>query len=476
MNNTQPSEISMQPGFGMFMSDQTGNVAMGEYPAPDDSFNCRLGGQDFDPSTGNPTILEMMYCLSNAMDAMSPAVGAHHKRTALIARAIGKEAGLDSQELLGLLLGGMAHDCGAFSLAAKLETLKFDYDLSDPHSHAEVGYSFLHELENLFPELKPLQLANIVRHHHVAWDQGRGTTFRGNPVPMSSHILHLADRVEVLLKRDECSLNQSQAIYKKITEHAGTLFAPQLVEAFSELAGRESFWLDLNFEDDFIREMTKEDKSCSLICLDLCGQVKLSRLFGHLVDFRSPFTARHSSGVALVAQILARICGFDDHDQISMAVAGYLHDLGKLAVPPELLEKPAALTWSEFNVIKTHPYQTYRLLAPIKAFKKVAIWASEHHEAMDGSGYPFHRRKEDLELGSRILAVADVFTALTEDRPYRAGMTTDQTMAILRTMAGDGKLDPDLVAIVESNLALVEEHRLEGQKQGYMSYQGLRAG
>jgi len=146
-----------------------------------------------------------------------------------------------------------------------------------------------------------------------------------------------------------------------------------------------------------------------------------------------------------------------------MKIAGYLHDLGKLAVPSEILEKPAKLTEDEFNIIKSHPFYTYRILETISDLDVINIWASFHHERLEAKGYPFHNKGEDLSLGSRIMAIADVFTAITEDRPYRKKMTSDEALQVLREMAENSTLDSNLVSTLRLHYDEVNSLRIAAQ-------------
>jgi HD-GYP domain-containing protein (c-di-GMP phosphodiesterase class II) len=162
-----------------------------------------------------------------------------------------------------------------------------------------------------------------------------------------------------------------------------------------------------------------------------------------------------------------------------MKVAGYLHDIGKLAVPPEILEKPAKLTKEEFMVIKSHTYYTYRVLEPIGQFEAANQWAAFHHEHLSGNGYPFHLKAQDLPLGSRIMAVADVFTALTEDRPYRRGMGPKETVSILNEDAVNSQLDHELVSVLRRHYDQIDGMRASAQRaasEEYVQYRDSQRG
>jgi HD-GYP domain-containing protein (c-di-GMP phosphodiesterase class II) len=156
-----------------------------------------------------------------------------------------------------------------------------------------------------------------------------------------------------------------------------------------------------------------------------------------------------------------------------MRVAGYLHDLGKLAIPAEILEKPGKLTVDEFNVVKKHPFLSFHVLEPICDLDVINAWASFHHERMDGTGYPFHHEAADLPLGSRILAVADVYTALAEDRPYRRGLDQRESLKLLQIMAGEEKLDKEIVSTLLAHSGEVDTRRSAAQAPAEAEYERL---
>lgn len=156
-------------------------------------------------------------------------------------------------------------------------------------------------------------------------------------------------------------------------------------------------------------------------------------------------------------------------------MAGLLHDIGKLAVPTEILEKPAALTPEEFAVIQRHAGVGLDLLGSVPGFACIRTWGGLHHERPDGSGYPLGLSGRQLPLPARIMAVADVFTALTEDRPYRKGMQIDDTLTVMRDMAGRSALDADVVRLLADDVARINRARLDGQRKAAENFQQLRA-
>jgi HD-GYP domain-containing protein (c-di-GMP phosphodiesterase class II) len=409
------------------------------------------------------TLFDLAVCLSDAMDLVCPALVSHHKQVAYLASSIGGEMGLSYDALKDLVLAGALHDIGALSLQERLETLEFETGRAG--IHAETGKALL----GLF---RPLSGAGrIVGNHHTHWRNGRGSVSEGRNVAVESHILHLADRVAVLIDKRENVLGQAQRIIAKVDEQDGAMFCPDVVEAFHRAAGKEQFWLDA--VSSTIYRMLRQKTRLKTLILDLPQLKDLALFFSKIIDFRSKFTATHSAGVAASAQALALLAGFSKRECELMGIAGHLHDLGKLAVPREVLEKPGTLTREEFDIIRTHTYHTYRILDTLEDFDTINTWAAFHHERLNGKGYPFHHTADVLSLGSRIMCVADVFTAITEDRPYRKGMQPDEVNAVLASMVHGNTLDKDVVALLTRNIENVNYLRGHAQAESARQYREL---
>ena len=277
--------------------------------------------------------------------------------------------------------------------------------------------------------------------------------------------------IAVLIDSKNEILGQVNAICAKIREQSGDMFSPTLVDAFMSLARKEYFWLDTR-SSTMYRFLRRKARSKTIV-MDLDQLNDLAMLFARVIDFRSSFTSTHSSGVSASAGRLAELCGFSERECRMMKIAGYLHDLGKLAVSREILEKPGALTPEEFNVIRSHTFHTYRILETVEDFETINTWAAFHHERLNGNGYPFHHVGKDLSLGSRIMCVADVFTAVTEDRPYRTGMSDASTKKVLRAMAQSGTLDPAIVAMLDCHFEDINGVRSQAQSDSRKIYRRL---
>jgi HD-GYP domain-containing protein (c-di-GMP phosphodiesterase class II) len=403
----------------------------------------------------HPILLsEMVRCLSQAVDLVSPLMADHHKHVAHIAVSIAREMQLPSEQIRDLAISGALHDVGGLSLAMRLDALHFESH--DAHQHAVLGYLLL-------KTFRPFaRAARIVRFHHVDWDSGAGARFCDEQVPLESHIVHLADKVAALLKTDEAVLTQAREITERIMVQSGKMFDPELTAAFHDVASREHFWLETFFSDsepNLGQALGTEELDWDK---DLSG---LTKLICQVIDFRSRFTATHTSGVAASAVALAKLNGFSGFDCNRMKVAGFIHDLGKLAVPAEILEKQTALTKEEFDVVRTHTYHTDNILKSIRSFDTIRKWGALHHERLDGSGYPFHLTGKDLPTGSRIVSVADAFVALTENRPYRNGLDQEEVLMLLGRMVDNAALDNEIVKLLTDNFEEINSKRIEAQDE-----------
>ena len=226
-----------------------------------------------------------------------------------------------------------------------------------------------------------------------------------------------------------------KAAIDEATARAGGWFDPDVVTAFLELAGDPTFWTDLrsgslaqtilSLEPAQTRRTVTEDY------LD-----DIAAAFAQVIDSKSPYTHGHSERVTLFADLIAAELGFDGERRRWIKRAALLHDIGKLGVSNTVLDKPGKLDAAEWEAMRRHASFTEEILGRISVFRDLAAVAAAHHERLDGSGYPKGLAAGDLPLEARILAVADVFDALTADRPYRAALSAAEAFATIERSAG----------------------------------------
>jgi len=412
--------------------------------------NCRLG--------------DLLISLSQAIDMMNSCLVGHHRRVAYMAYHLADTLQWSAEEKTDVLLAGLIHDIGALSLRDRLDIMQFESDFA--RLHCEAGYYLLRRFE-------PLQgVADIIRCHHHWWrevpahlrENGAASDgYRGGQV------LHLADRIDVLINRQENLISQEPEIARHISAEAGERFMPAAVAAFDTIRQYEFFWLYMS--PYYIQGKIREYLADSAVTeIDLEQLLAFSEIFVNLIDFKSRFTATHTSGVSATAVALARLLGFEEDRLMLIRIAGNLHDIGKLTVPTEILEKPATLDYKEFSVIRGHTFYTFNILETLKLPWDIHKWASFHHERFKGTGYPFHVKEEELSLEAKIITLADVFTAIAEDRPYRPGMSREEADAVLESMVTEKRLDARLVEILRENYLYIDSARRAAQQAATRRY------
>lgn len=398
----------------------------------------------------------LILLLSSTQAFLATGLSAHHQQVAFLSYNLGKRYGLDEDSVKRLTLAALVHDVGALSAQEHMEIAKIDVVSNFDSNHATKGAALL-------TSFKPFaHFAPIIKYHHLPWDDGRGLEYKGEQVPIESHIMCLADQISLKYGREKFIMKKMPEIMEMLEAKRGSVFIPQLVEIMHGLSHKHSFWLA--FTNDNPLEQIGDYNLFDTIQLEADDVIDLAHVISQIIDFRSPFTARHSAGVAETATNLARLANFSENEQKMMRIAGYLHDIGKIAIRNEVLEKPGKLTDEEMTEMKAHTYYTARMLNTIPQFAIVNQWAALHHERMDGKGYPFGYTGEFMPLGSRLMAVADVFTAVTEHRPYRDGLDKKDVIKILDNMVEGGALDRFSTDLLIENFDEINEQRIKAQE------------
>lgn len=382
--------------------------------------------------------------LSDALDLVGVNDFQHGKRVAMIARKSAFLLGLPEERLDNLVCASLLHDIGVSSTVMH-RRLVHDSEWDERDAHCERG----HELLRPFAHLS--LLANAIRYHHTPWAELPSGLSEADAV--DSNLILLADRVDSVLLREglENPLLHREAICDEIEAMAGHLLAPEVVSAFLGAAANEAFWISLvpRHVHFYLSELPLTNWR---VTIEFPQFRHVARLVSSIVDAKSHFTASHSLGVAQLSRHLGERMGLHDDALVQVEIAGLMHDVGKLCVPDEIVDKPFPLTPVEFSVMERHSFETYQILRHIPGMETVAEWAAFHHETLNGRGYPFRHKAERLSLEARIVAVADVFQALAQARPYRGPQPTEDIPRILGLFVANGALDPEVVAVVSEDL------------------------
>ena len=286
--------------------------------------------------------------------------------------------------------------------------------------------------------------AEAIRTLDEHWDGGgqpRG--LRGEQIPPLGRILCFAQTVEIFHAAGGVA-----AARKVARRRRGGWFEPALVTALEAIRDDAEFWGTLATDDD----LSRWEPMDRLLTADDERLDRITDAFAGVVDAKSPWTYRHSDRASTIAMGLAVALGCGPESLSDLRRAARLHDIGKLGISNRILDKPGRLTKAEFAHVREHPVITERILDHVPSFRHLAPLAGSHHERLDGDGYPRGLTHEELSLQMRILAVADVYEALTSERPYRPARTSDHALEIMRAEV-PARLDADAFSALEDLLA-----------------------
>ncbi|ELA9338728.1 HD domain-containing phosphohydrolase [Vibrio parahaemolyticus] len=374
----------------------------------------------------------------------------HSHRVAYIAYQCALALNWDLKKAEFCYFAGMIHDCGV-SETQEHKMLLDELIPQDGKAHCLRGYQTLKQCRLLS------QFAVPVLYHHTHWDELQHLDLPEFEKDVAA-LLYLSDRLDFMRARyvmnchcDIVTLHE-ELIAECVLANAGTLFNPVMCEAMVKLIMTDGFWFAMESEN--IETIGLNFKSIDWLQkqLTIWDMNSLGLFLARIVDAKSPFTYQHSQKVAELSRYLAGKLGLDEHDQEMLFIAGLVHDIGKLKTPDEILHKEGALSKQEYTRIKRHTIDTQLALHKVFPNAKIAEWASNHHERLDGSGYPYHKTAEELDIPSRIIAVADVFQALSQDRPYRGRMSQTQIAEIMDDLIEQNKLCAHVYEVLEQNM------------------------
>ncbi|MBS1822045.1 MAG: HD domain-containing protein [Acidobacteria bacterium] len=393
--------------------------------------------QEEHPFNESLSLSEVISALSFAIDLTEGAVRGHALRSCLLGMRIGYEMGLSSEQKSSLYYALLLKDIGNEEMIG----IRCDRGAS------------------IVGKLGMGQMAvEAVRSIEEHWDgTGYPKRARGERIPLLARVCAVAQHLDVF----SMGRNADVAI-ETLEQWSGTWFDPQIVRAVMSLNHRGSLWTHCSATDsnDITRAAVLDLDPQQQQRLDDRQIDRICEAFADIVDSKSHFTYRHSMGVAELAHGIAKRLRLRTDRVQLVRRAALLHDIGKLSVANTILDKKTRLTEAEWKIVEKHPGLTRQILEQIGPFREIAIVAGEHHEKLDGTGYPNRLMAPDLSIESRIVAVADVYSALSEDRPYRAGLHSSEIVSIMRSLA-PRKLDADCV---DALVALVAEEQEIEQK------------
>ena len=449
--------------------------------------------QETHPSLTSISRAELVSSLSHALDMTEGQSEGHGVRCAWIGLNIGREAGMEDAELAHLYYTLLLKDIGCSSNAARIcelylaDDLTFKRDIKSVNdslpqilrfvlSHTGMKAGMSERFRSLLTivtqggqisreliETRCQRGAEIVRRMRFPEEVARGILDldehwdgSGKPVGLAGDAISPLARIALIAQVVDVfnTSGGKEAALKEVRERSGIWFEPFLVSAFERAAANTAFWRVLASRSlqQTIIELAPEQRGES-VDDDYLDEVAAA--FAQVVDSKSPFTAGHSDRVALFTDMIAEQLGLSPEKRRFLKRAALLHDLGKLGVSNQILDKNGKLTDEEWQSVRRHPAQSQMILSRISAFQELARIAGDHHERLDGKGYPRGIAGDEISLETRIITVADIFDALTAERPYRAAMPVTKALEILRGDVGTA-VDGRCFAALEGALARLE--------------------
>lgn len=440
------------------------------------------------------TLSEVLGALSYALDITEGQPVGHSLRACWIGMHIGKHIGLDDEALSDLYFTLLLKDVGCSSNAARICKLYLSDDLNFKHAYKVVDTKLPEVLRFLLTHtarksgfVERLQtLVNIARNggeisrelietrcqrgaeiarsmrfsEAVAtgildldehWDgTGQPLKRKGEDISLFARIALLAQVADVFFMRTGV-----EGAIREVTERRGRWFDPQLVDALVAFAGDQSFWSTL-LAGDLDRHVAGLEPIAMVRHVDEDYLDDIAAGFAKVVDAKSPFTGGHSERVSLFADLIAEELGYDPARRRWLKRAALLHDIGKLGVSNSILDKNGRPTEEEWAEIRRHPELGRQILGKISVFSDMARIAGDHHERLDGRGYPAAREDAEIDLDTRVVTVADIFDALTADRPYRKAMAVHTAFEIMQKDVGTA-IDPAVFAALQRGFARLED-------------------
>ncbi|HEX4297708.1 MAG TPA: HD domain-containing phosphohydrolase [Devosia sp.] len=442
------------------------------------------------PASDEIELAELVSALSYALDLTEGQPAGHSVRACWIGIHVGMELGLSAADLTELYYTILLKDVGCSSNAARICQLYVTDDLTmkaaakfldhtPPQflwyliSHAGMKRGLVErfriivetalktgEIAHELTDTRCHRGADIARTMRFSETVAQGITDldehwdgTGQPANKPGEAISLFARIALLAQVTDVFFTSEGPLkaMAEVARRSGTWFDPRLVQSMQMVAARPDFWRSLS--DPLLQQRVVDYqtvKASRPVDEDYLDDIAAA--FAQVIDAKTPYTSGHSDRVALFSDLIAGELAMDPLRRRRLRRAALLHDIGKLGVSNQTLDKPGKLDAEEWAEIKRHPALGELVLSRVAAFSDLAEVAAQHHERLDGAGYPRGLPAEKIGLESRIVAVADVFDALTADRPYRKAMTATAATAILAEMAGPA-LDPLCVAALQRGLS-----------------------
>lgn len=399
------------------------------------------------------TSLQFLEILRRTLNKVDARLVDHGEKVGYIIYTIlNAVGGFTKDEINELALLGILHDIGAYKTEEIDDMMAFENN--HVWQHSIYGYLFLKNLSAMKEKARPLLF------HHASYSRYQELGLEDNDV---SGLIRLADRIDVIT-------NYSNAKFCEewIIENRGTLLSPYWVDKFLEMPNHKEILEEIE-NQGYIPKMKKMTEDLSYEFDEIESYLSV---IAYTIDFRSEFMVLHTVTTVNVSTSIGERMDLDEQELSNLYFGALLHDVGKIACPVEILEKPGKLTYDEMEVMKKHVSVTQDILEGV-INNDIARIASRHHEKINGSGYPLGLTLADLTLSECICSVADIVSALVRQRSYKDAFDKNKTITILEKMKNDGELLSSTVNIVIRNFDVIMEEVAQSSKEVIQAYQSI---
>ena len=366
----------------------------------------------------------------------------HGKRVAYISVCMAEYLAIQGDALQDLAMCALLHDNALTQYITEELERNYVIDIKKDLSVRKTNLHCIYGEKNITKLPFKTDVSNVILYHHEHADGTGPFQKKWNEIPLFARIIHLADTIDIIGNNPGSGNNSWNFICQYLLKNRDGLFDSECVNAFFHAFTHSESFICLSDNSFEMKLWEIIPRQKQVFDWKTCKNV--ADFFAKIVDYKSSFTSRHSIGVAEKASMLAQYMGYDSITVQKMYLAGALHDIGKMAVGNEILEKPDKLTDDEFSTMKNHAGYTYLILSEVNDFEEIRDWAAFHHEKLNGKGYPFGKTADELNEQERMMACVDIYQALTEDRPYKKGLSHEKTCDILDDMAHKGFIDSDI--------------------------------
>ena len=366
------------------------------------------------------TLSDGLRAVQRAFDLVDPRLKGHGEQAAFLMWRLLDRMGCSRARMVSLTTAALFHDMGAYKTDADHSLSEFE--LLHTASHCVYGYLYA-RFYSPFPSFAP-----VILYHHMGYLYKR---YIDPSFLTDSLLLNLSDRVSFVF------LTQQNPDFYFLGALSGIEFDPKHVAAFLE-TDREEGLLQALKDGSYHEKLHAFWRKTTLSRSEV---MNYAQMLMYSIDFRSEQTVTHSISVMSLSKLLCGLLELDHVDTSIVTASAMLHDIGKITTPVQILEKKGPLTEEEMAIMKRHASATYEILTEL-GFDNIALIASSHHEKLDGSGYPRGLKGDEIPFYSRVLAVADILSALIGERSYKGPMPKGQVTAILGAMANRNQLDP----------------------------------